>query len=457
MRLDDSAVALALVSAGTFVVLAGFTAPVGTISVITGHLHGGSIARTWILSGVSVGLAAALMPAGALADLYGRREIFVVSTASLALTMLVEALAPSAGVLIAGRVAAGLASAGVVAAGLGLLGAMFPAGDPRTRATAVWGAMVGAGIAAGASGGALLTAPLGWRAQFYVLALLTAIVWVLSAKLPRQAAVGHTRAFDWNGSLAILIGSGALTAALALSHAGQPVLVAALSGVAAMMFVAFWWIEQNRHSPLLDPRLLRRPLFVASISGALTTGLGMIASMTYLPVVLERGYGTGSLLSTITVSAWALVSVFVAFQARQIPVRHGSARRLAVGMILCATGTFVLAQLPLGRGWPVLVLGLLIAGCGSGVANAALGRLAVESVDPSQAAMGSGANNTARYLGGAAGIALMATMMAVGQHPRHSAVINGWHHVALVASLLCLAGGALALACDRAHAFEAAS
>jgi hypothetical protein len=137
----------------------------------------------------------------------------------------------------------------------------------------------------------------------------------------------------------------------------------------------------------------------------------------------------------------------VALAARRLPGRLRSQMRLAVGLALCAAGEAGLGQLPAGASWTVLLPGLVVLGIGSGVANAALGRLAVQSVPHDRAGMGSGANNTARYLGGAAGVALV---VAIGSSVTASGLIRGWDAAALVSATLS-ALGALTAACCRTN------
>jgi hypothetical protein len=135
----------------------------------------------------------------------------------------------------------------------------------------------------------------------------------------------------------------------------------------------------------------------------------------------------------------------VALVVRRIPSRLRSNTRLAIGFAVCAGGELALTGLGHGASASELLPGLFIAGVGSGIANAALGALAVESVPAARAGMGSGANNTARYLGGSAGVALVVAL-ASGAGP--GSLISGWNLAALVCAILC-AGAALLSAALR--------
>ena len=143
-------------ASATLLVLAVFSAVVTTVGDSLQTLHGDVSSQTWTLSGMSLGLAVALLTVGALADAFGRRRVLVVSSALLALTSALGAVAPSMNVLIAARILQGVAGAGIIAAALGAIGHAFPTGHRRAHATSVWGSAVGAGIAIGPlAGGAL--------------------------------------------------------------------------------------------------------------------------------------------------------------------------------------------------------------------------------------------------------------------------------------------------------------
>jgi hypothetical protein len=196
--------------------------------------------------------------------------------------------------------------------------------------------------------------------------------------------------------------------------------------------------------PMLELRLFAEPAFVASITGALFIGLAVIGLMSYTPSLLQRGMNISVLGSAGVLAAWSATSMVIALAARRLPSRLQSTTRLAIGLVLCAGGEVGLTGLEIGSSWTRLVPGLMVVGVGSGLANAALGRLAVESVPHARAGMGSGANNTARYLGGAAGVALV---VALGAGAGAGSLIRGWNTAALVSAALCAVGALIAVCC----------
>jgi hypothetical protein len=212
------------------------------------------------------------------------------------------------------------------------------------------------------------------------------------------------------------------------------------------LLVLFAAIELARGEPMLDLRQLGHPTFVASLSGALFTGLALIGLMSYSPTVMHSGLDLSIPASAGVLAIWSTTSVVFALVARRLPAKLASHVRLAIGLALAAVGELALTRLGAGSSWTALVPGLFVAGVGSGFGNAALGRLAVESVRPEQAGMGSGANNTARYLGGAAGVALVVAVASAGGG-HGAALLRGWDHAALISAVLCAVGALVAVAC----------
>lgn len=441
------ALALRVAAAATLLVLVSFTIVVTTVGAVAATFGAHEAGQTWALSGMSVGLAAALLAAGVLADRFGRRRVLLGAAAALAVTSALAAAAPSMAVFVVARVLQGIAGGGVVAASLGLIGHAFPDGAARTRATGVWGAMVGAGIAAGPVLGAVIASATGWRPVQWAVAAAAALL-VVAGRPLEESRARHARALDVPGATAFAVAMAALTGALISGRQGwaRPATLVPLA-VGLLAMAAFVVIELRRREPLLELRLFRRPAFVASTGGALFTGLALISLMSVLPTFLVRAYGFTPLASAGTLAAWSGMSVVVALLGRRLPERIEARWRLAVGFVLCGAGEAMLSGLGADATWRSIVPGLLVAGVGSGLGNAALGRLAVASVSRERAGMGSGASNTARYLGAAAGVAVVVAIIAAAGGPGTAGLIHGWNVAALVAAGLCLAGAVLAAAC----------
>jgi MFS family permease len=436
-------------AAGTLLVLAVFSAVVTTVGDTVRSLHGDVSSQTWTLSGMSLGLAAALLTVGALADAFGRRRVLVVSTALLALTSALGAVAPSMGVLIAARILQGAAGAGVLAASLGAIGHAFPTGHRRALATSVWGSAVGAGIAIGPLAAGALAAWLGWRSSFWLEAVAAAAL-VVAATGIDESRSSTRRPLDLLGATVLALAMAGLTAGLIegrQSWSAPRTIVPLVAG--AVLLAGFAAIEFRKPEPILEPERFKNPLFLASLSGALFTGLAVIGLMSFTPLLLQRALCVSVIGSAAVLAAWSTTSMAVALATRPLLGRRSAASVLVVGFAISAVGVFALAGLGVGSSWARLLPGLVILGIGSGVVNASLGRLALESVPRERAGMGSGANNTSRYLGGAAGVALVVAL-ATGQGTSASSLLAGWNTAVIVCGALCLLAALLAAACRPA-------
>jgi MFS family permease len=444
---------LGVAASATLLVLAVFAGPVTTVGETARSLGAGVGGQTWALSAMSLGLATALLPVGAIADELGRRRVLVASTALLAATSAAAAAAPSIAVVVAARVLQGVAGAGVITASLAAIGHAFPTGRERTHATAAWGAALGGGIALGPVVTAALAAALGWRSGYWAQALAAAVLLPATTRIAESRAADRPRR-DLPGIATLGAGMAMVTAGLVEGRSDwmSPATVALLAG-GALALAAFAALETRRRAPLLDLRLFGEPLFVASVVGALFTGLAIIGLMSYSPTMMQRGLGIGLLGSGAVLATWSGTSMLVALAARWLPHGLASPARLAIGLAIVAVGELGLTGLGTGSSPARLVPGLVVAGIGSGLANAALGRLAVESVHRDRAGMGSGANNTARYLGGAAGVAVVVALVSAAGTGGDEAtrLMRGWDVATLACAALCAAGALLAGVAARRH------
>ncbi len=443
-------ITLLVASAGTGLVLLVFANVVSTVGATISALRAGTGGETWALGGMSLGLATMLLSLGAMADDYGRRRVFLLSSLTLAAASALAATASGIDVFVAARVLQGGAGAGIIASSLGSIGHTFPVGPERTRATGVWGAAVGAGTALGPLVGAASASVGGWRAGYWVQAG-AALSLVPAGSLLIETRAASPRRLDLAGAALFGSAMACLIAGLTLGreHWGRLSTVSALlaSGLLLAGFVA---VERRRTEPMIELALFRRPLFVASASGALFVGLAVVAVVSFLPTFLQRGLHESIFASAWILALFSVTGTIVAFQVRRLPDRFDSGRRVALGFLCGAAGLAACSGLTPTASWLRLAPGLILLGAGYGLANAALGRLAVESVPYGRAAMGSGANNTARYVGGAAGVAVVAALLTAGNdRPGAAGLAHGWNLASAVAAGLCLIGAAVALACRR--------
>lgn len=397
---------LAVTSVLTAIALMNYTAPMLTLPGMAADFHTPVSEQAWLLNGTPLGLAALLLVAGSLADDYGRRRAFLVGTVALAVTTALGALATSTVLFTVARIAQGAASALIIASSLGLLAHAYPAGHARIRAMGVWGAAVSGGIATGPLIAGGLNS-VSWRLGYVVFAGIGLLVGIAAVRVLVESRAPRRGRPDLPGATVLGLALTALLSALTLGRDGWLRASVGLLLLAALaLAAAFVWIERRSAAPMIDVGLFRKPLFLASTAGALFTGLAVIGMFSYLSALLQQTIHMSAIGTAWLFFLWAGTAFVVALQARRLTNRVSARHQLVVGFGFAAVGALaMLGAVPAGS-WPRLLPGLVISGVGSGLLNAALPRLAVDSVPADRAAMGSGANNTARYIGSAAGVAL---------------------------------------------------
>jgi MFS family permease len=420
--------------------MVAFTAPLSTLNPTATGLQAGEVGRTWVLSSMSIGLGAFLLTAGRMADDYGRRRTFVAGAALLALGAGAAAVASDVVVFVLARIGQGVGAAALIAASLGMLAATFP--DPRRRAhaTGVWGASLGAGIAIGpllSSGLALWHS---WR-DVYAVLVAAGLGLAATAQGCDESRDGRDTRLDLPGVTVLVVGMSALLAGLTEGREGwgRP-LVVGLLAAGTLLLGVFVRVELSSAHPMLDLALFRRPAFLAVTLAAVANGAGVISLLSYLSGFLGVAYGRSAWSAAWLMLVWSLPSVVTALAARRLPERWTGRGRMAAALVLMAVGLLLLVGLSTDSGPMRFVPGLFVAGVGSGFLNAALGRESVSSVPAGHGGLGSGANNTARYLGSALGVTVVSVVAAPSDATGPGSLVAGWNHAALITTALTLAG-----------------
>lgn len=410
-----------------------YTAPLSITQHLAAGLGAGPSGQAWVLSSMSLGLTVAMLTTGALGDDLGRRRVFVLGAAALALGCVVCAAAPETWSFVAGRVLSGVGAAALVACSLALIGHAVPPGGERARAMGMWGAYLGAGISAGPVLAALAAEDLQWR-WVYVLFTVLAVALVPAGRaLLTESTSGRTRNVDLTGVALLAAGISCLLAGGRSGWSRPVVLVLLAAGV--VLLAGFLVAQLRGRAPMIDLGLFRRPALISATLAALVVGAGVIAVMSFLPTMAQRGWGGSALYGALLLLTWSGPSVLTALGARHLGSRLPGGVRLGIGLLITAAGLVVMIDAP--------VLGLLIAGVGSGITNTMLGAEAVASVPAADAGAGSGINNTARYLGAAIGV----TVVSVLSGP----TLDGWNLALLVGAAVSVVGavGCVLLSAQR--------
>ena len=425
---------------GTLLAMFVFTAPLSIVPAMAGGLGAGAVATSWILSSMSLGLAVALLPAGAIGDDFGRRRVFVAGAVVLAAGSLFCAVAPGPLTFIAGRVVEGLGAAAMIACGLAVLGPRLP-GPRRARPGRP---ACGARASAPGSRSVRWPAPAldSWRALYVVATVLALGVAVLGRVLLEESVSGRKRAIDVTGSLLLAGGLAALLAALTEGRQSwTSPLELALIVAAVVLLGAFVAHQARAEGGMLDLTLFRRPALLSATIGAFVAGAGVTALMVFVCTMLEKGLALSPLVAALTVLVWSATSVVSALLTRRLPATLSGGARMSAGLLVVSAGLVPLAFLTPDSGLGGLFAGLTVAGLGTGVVNASLGREAVASVPPHRAGMGSGINNTSRYVGAALGVTVV-TLVAVHPPSTPANLVAGWNVAVVVCTAVSLVGAA---------------
>ncbi|MFG2485621.1 MFS transporter [Streptomyces virginiae] len=419
---------------------------------------------TWVVNAYGLAFGALLLAGGRAADLIGRRRVLLMGIAVFGAASLAAALAVSSPVLIAARAAQGLGAAAIAPAALALLMELFPPGPGRGRALGVWGAVSGAGGAAGVLLGGVLTQAWGWPWIFYAVALGALLVLVgVVVSVPRTPVTGGGR-FDLPGSVAITLALTSLvwglTTARRSGWTDDSVLGAfAVTAVLAAVFVL---VERHHPNPLLPPRLFRAGRVTAGNLLMALLGSVWIALFFFLPLYQQQVLGSGPMVAGLGQLPLAVANMLGSTLAPRIARRIGTRATVTTALLVEAAGLLWLSRISADGGYLTDVLGpSTLIGLGLSIAFVQLTALSVEGVTGQDAGLAGGLVNTTRQVGGAIGLAVLATLAgtttaaAAGHQPHLEALTAGYRMAFGISSAVLAATAALTLLLVRTGARRA--
>jgi EmrB/QacA subfamily drug resistance transporter len=368
----------------------------------------------WVLIAYAITFGGFLLLGGRMADLLGRKRIFLVGLVLFTLASLVCGLANNIGVLIGARAVQGIGAAIISPAALSIVTTTFEEGAERNKALGIWGALGGSGAAAGVLFGGILTKYLGWEWIFYVNVPVGALV--LGLTLPfvpeSRAELGHRR-FDVAG--AVTVTSGLALLVYAISKApdvgwGSARTILLLIASVAILAV-FVLIELRSRSPLMPFRIFRiRSLLAANVVGFLL-GAVIFANFLVLTLYVQQVLGWSALKTGVTFLATAGTTVIWAGVAQALTTRFGPRPVIVVGLLVLAASMGYYTRIPVhGHFWPDLLPAYLTFALGLAFAFVPVTIAALAQVAPDDAGLASGLINTNQQIGGAIGIALVSTI-----------------------------------------------
>ncbi|MFG2716174.1 MFS transporter [Streptomyces goshikiensis] len=368
---------------------------------------------TWVVNAYGLAFGALLLAGGRLADLLGRRRVLIAGLVLFALASLAAGLATSAAVLIAARAVQGLGAAAIAPAALALALGRFPSGAGRGRALGVWGAVSGAGGAGGVLLGGVLTQAWGWPWIFHTVALGSVLVAAAVAVLVPRDAVRQAGRFDLLGTATVTLALTCLVYGLTTARGAgwtDPWVLGAL-GAAAVLLAAFAVIELRRPHALLPPRLFAVGRVAAGNLLMALLGSVWIALFFFLPLYQQQVLGSSPLVTGAGQLPLAAANMLGAALAPPVARRIGATAALTAALLTEAAGLLWLSRISADGSYVADLLGpTVLVGLGLSIAFVQLTALAVDGVPQEDAGLAGGLVNTTRQVGGAIGLAALATL-----------------------------------------------
>jgi EmrB/QacA subfamily drug resistance transporter len=419
----------------------------------------------WVLIAYAITFGGFLLLGGRMADLLGRRLIFLLGLTLFTVASLACGLASSIGVLIGARAVQGIGAAIISPAALSIVTTTFEEGAERNKALGIWGALGGSGAAAGVLFGGILTKYLGWEWIFYVNVPVGALVFPLTLLYVSESRVELAqRRYDAAG--AVTVTSSLAILVYAISKApdvgwGSTRTILLLIASAVLM-AAFLAIEMRTRAPLMPSSIFRiRSVLAANIVGFLL-GAVIFANFFVLTLYVQEVLHWSALKTGLTFLATAGTTVIWAGVAQGLTTRFGPRPVIVGGLIVLAASMGWYTQIPVsGHYWPDLLPAYLTFALGLAFAFVPVTIAALAQVAPDDAGLASGLINTNQQIGGAIGIAIASTifishakdLLKTGDTPPQ-AFTSGyqWAFWALIA--LALAGAVAAFVLLRGTKIE---
>ena len=438
-------------------------------------LHFSQADLSWVVNAYTLTFGGFLLLGGRLADLMGRRRMFMLGLVVFSLASLVGGLAQSEPWLIAARAVQGLGAAIVSPAALSIITTTFAEGAERNRALGVWGAVAGAGGAAGVLLGGILTSGLSWRWVLFVNVPIGVLCAFLAPRLLVESrAEVETRSFDVPGAVTVTAGLALLVYALvdAVNVGwGSTATLAKIAG-AAVLLIAFVAIELRQRAPLMPFSIFRLRTLRGADTVALLIGMSLFSMFFFISLYMQQVLHYSALRAGLSYLPLAVAIILSAGAASVGVTRFGFKPVLLTGLLFVAGGLFWFSRVHAPGGtFAADVLGpSLLAAIGLGLSFVPVTIAAVTGTRPHEAGLASGLVNTAQQVGGALGLAILATVansrtksvIHAGQHDVAIALTKGFERAFLVGAGFALVGAVLTIVLissrdSRSHSLAARS
>ncbi|HEX9381537.1 MAG TPA: MFS transporter [Gaiellaceae bacterium] len=448
---------LAAVAVGLFMIMLDNTVVNVALPSIQKDLHMGPSELEWVFNAYALTFGVLLLSGGKLADLFGRRAIFITGLVIFTGASLWCGLAGGSASLIAARTVQGVGAALMNPATLSIITATFP---PRQRGMAIgiWAGVSALALAIGPLVGGLLTQDISWSWIFFI-NIPVGVAGVLAARIfiDETKDTSREQRLDLPGLVTSAVGLFALTYGLIETndHAWGSARVLTLFAIAVVALTTFVLLELHQRLPMLDLSLFRDPGFSGANTVMFLIGLAMFGIFFYNSLFLQRVLGYGAIKTGATFLPMTVLIMLVAPVAGKLSDRIGPRWLMGAGMTFLTGSLLLFGTLDAQSSWWAILPGLLVGGVGMAVTMAPTTAAAMASVPVDKAGVGSAVINSMRQVGGSLGIAIMGALVATTVSvqpfdPRYAGeFVPGYHRALHVGAAILLAGAAIAVVTIR--------
>ncbi|HET7856994.1 MAG TPA: MFS transporter [Gaiellaceae bacterium] len=444
---------LAAVAFGLFMIMLDNTVVFVALSSIQQDLHISTSELEWVVNGYALTFAVLMLTGGKLADMLGRRLIFIVGLVIFTLASLACGLATSAAVLIGARVVQGVGSALMNPATLSIITATFP---PRLRGTAIgiWVGVSAMALAIGPLVGGLITEHIDWSWIFFInvpVGILAIVVARLVIDETRDTSAEQR--LDLPGLVVSGIALFALTYALieANQQGWTSPLILSLFAIAAVGLLGFVLLEQRQRIPMLDLSFFRNPTFAGANVVMFLVALAMFGVFFFVSLYTQNILGYSPTEAGASFLPLTILIVLLAPIAGRLSDRIGSRWLMSTGLVFVAASLVIQSTFDVDSSFWNILPAMIVGGIGMAFAMTPTAAAAMASVPVDKAGVGSAVLNSMRQVGGALGIALMGAIVAASIHvpatdPRApEQFMDGFREAVLVAAAIALVGAVVAV------------
>ena len=422
------------------------------IPTIQRSLHLSIAGLEWVVSSYILVFAGLLLAGGRIADLYGRRRMFLIGLSVFTVASLAAGLATSGGVLIGARLVQGLGAAILVPTTLAVIVATFDNAAERARAVGTWTAIGALALAFGPLIGGFISQHLHWGWIFFINVPVGVITFALAvAAMAESRTPAAVRRLDMPGLVTSAVALFSLTYALIEGHdkGWTSALILGAFALSAVTAAAFVVIESRTEHPMVDVTLFRSRVFSGGTTVMMMWAFGIFGIYFFTSIYLQTILGFSPTEAGLAFVPMAVCMALFASLAAPVASRIGAHRTVGLGMVIMTVGLYLFSRLGVGATFGSLLPGFLLFGAGAGLMNVPLTNAILYSMPPERSGVAGGLLNASREVAGLLGITVIGAVLRSRQGAalRDSVTPSGayldGYHAGLLVTVTLLAAGAI--------------